>query len=181
MDRIHTLSIFTENSPGVLHRITAVFTRRKINIESLTVSETVEKGISRFTISVKCPDDLVDKVAKQINRVIEVVDIFVAKDQDLVFREIALFKLAVSSAEQREKVESELSRHDAKISYASEESIIVEKAGTEDEIASLHVFLQPYNIIQFVRSGRVALLKATRQDKSNVIESKRNVSYPVSI
>ncbi len=170
MARTYTIAAFTENSPGVLHRITILFTRRKINIESLTVSETETHGISRFTIVVKTEEDLIKKVAKQINRIIEVVDVFVAENRDLIAREIGLIKVASSPAK-RTEIEDLVSRHGGTVSLLHEDYVIVEATGEEDDIQSLYLLLEPYGIIEFLRSGRVAVLKENREDKQIFLNS----------
>ena len=83
--RRYTISVFSENTPGVLNRITIIFTRRKVNIESLTVSETEKKGVSRFTIVVVCDEKMSQKLVRAINRTIEVVDVFASENRELFF------------------------------------------------------------------------------------------------
>lgn len=106
MNARYTLCIFSENSPGVLHRITTLFTRRKLNIESLTVSETEKPGISRFTIVVVREREFAYKVADQIQRIIEVSDVYVCEDADLIFKEIALYKVASADSALRSQIET---------------------------------------------------------------------------
>jgi len=166
MPRLYTISAFTENSPGVLHRITVLFTRRKINIESLTVSETEVTGISRFTIVVRCEPDLVAKIAKQINRIIEVVDVFASENRELLYKEIALYRVSAETPEKRLEVEEHAHRYGAQVVYARADSVVVEKTGTEDDISSLFHLLDPYGIREFVRSGRIAILHQERRPGS---------------
>lgn len=157
MARIYTISAFTENSPGVLHRITVMFTRRKINIESLTVSETEVPGRSRFTIVVRCEPDLVLKIVKQLNRIIEVVDVFASENRHLIFKEIAFYRVATETQQKRLEVEEHAHRYGAQVGFAHADYIVVEKTGTEMEISSLFRLLEPYGIKEFVRSGRIAI------------------------
>lgn len=155
----HTISVFTENSPGVLHRLTVLFTRRKLNIETLTVSETERKGISRFTIVVKCEDDIIEKVTKQIARIIEVLDVSVHRNRDLIFKEIAFFKVAANIPEKRTEIDEIASRYGASMVHISAESFVLEKTGSEDEVCSLYRLLEPFGIQEFVRSGRIAITR----------------------
>jgi len=155
----HTISIFTENSPGVLHRITVIFTRRKLNIESLTVSETERKGISRFTICVISDPESVEKVLKQIARIVEVRDVSALSNNDLVYKEIAFYRVHTSDAEQRTKVEELSKNNGAAILKSAEGSIVIEKTGTEEEVNSLYSLLESFGIREFVRSGRIAITK----------------------
>ncbi len=166
MKRSYTISAFTENSPGVLHRITVLFTRRKMNIESLTVSETETHGISRFTIVLETTEELIRTIVKQLNRIIEVVDVYAAENRELIYKEIALFKINTDSSEKRKTVEDVSLRHGADIVMASDDYVIVEKTGTEDEIRSLYLIMQPHGIREFLRSGRVAMLRHDRADSS---------------
>ena len=162
MSRCYTISAFTENSPGVLHRLTVLFTRRKVNIESLTVSETEKKGISRFTIVVYSERDLVEKIAKQINRIIEVVDVFVSENKDLLYKEIAFFRVQTETPQQRTEIEELAHRHGALVIFAKDNYLVVEKTGAEEQISSLFLLLEPFGIKEFVRSGRIAILSAER-------------------
>lgn len=171
MNRTYTICAFTENSPGVLQRITVLFTRRKINIESLTVSETETKGISRFTIVISSQRELVEKIAKQIARIIEVVDVFAAENTDLIFKEIAFVKVCTDSPERRAAVEEVAHRHGATVVFVDKEYLVVEKTGSEDQIQSLYLLLQPFGIKEFVRSGRIAIFNRARQKGQIFLES----------
>ena len=162
MSRKFTVSAFSENTPGVLHRIVDLFTRRKVNIESLTVSETERRGISRFTIVVLEEKDIVQKIVKQINRVIEVVDVFASENNNLVYKEIAFYKVTPSSPEKRAEIEELANRYDANVEFANAEIMVLEKAGSEDDIRSLFRLLEPHGITEFIRSGRIAVAKTKR-------------------
>ena len=163
MQKNYTLSICSENSPGVLQRLAVLFTRRKMNIESLTVSETEKKGISRFTLVINTEPDLIRTVAKQVNRIIEVVDVFVSENSDLVFKEIAFYKLTAETPERRGQIEDVAHRYGAVVAQARGTHIVVEKTGTEEEISSLFLLLEPFGIKEFVRSGRIAILNRDRE------------------
>lgn len=162
MAQTFTLTAITENSPGVLHRITDLFTRRKINIDSLSVSETEKKGVSRFTIVVKTEKELVEKVVKQIKRVVEVLDAFVCRDSHLILREVALIKVQAKKPEERSEIEELAARYDAEVVFATEDTVIVEKTGPDEDINALYLLLEPKGIVEFIRSGRVALTKKRR-------------------
>lgn len=159
MSNLQTISIFTENNPGVLHRITVIFTRRKINIESLTVSETETKGISRFTICSHGDDETIAKLVKQIARIVEVRNISVRPNDELIYKEIALFRVSTNGAEQRSKVEELSRRYGASMVNTTAELLVLEKTGSEEEVNSLYLLLEPYGIKEFVRSGRIAINK----------------------
>jgi acetolactate synthase I/III small subunit len=157
--KIYTIIIFTENKPGVLYRIADLFLRRKINIESLTVSEIESKGLSRFTVVVKADPHIIEKVVKQLYRIIEVVKVFEKTDEELIFREIALLKVSTKNAEQREAVEKTALLCQAKVILVGNDFLMLEKSGTEEEITTLYTLVKPFGIKEYVRSGRVALSK----------------------
>lgn len=158
MNKRLTIIAFVENSPGVLHRITTLFTKRKMNIESLTVSETHKKGLSRFTIVVNSDKALALKVAKQIRRIIEVYDVILSENEELVFSEIALIKVRAQSLDVRSRVEELAKRYNSVIASGGEDFLVIQKTGREEEIDALYLVLEPYDIQDFVRSGRIALL-----------------------
>ncbi|MDD2942811.1 MAG: acetolactate synthase small subunit [bacterium] len=163
MDAKYTISAFVVNSPGVLHRIGVLFTRRKLNIDSLTVSETGRKGFSRFTICVKADKALVEKVAKQIRKIIEVVDVYVSENREILFKEIAFIKVEANTPERRLEIEEHALRYDARVVLAGEGFVVVEKTGQEDEIDSVYLMLEPFGVKEFVRSGRIAILKEEQE------------------
>jgi len=160
MSHLFTISAFTENQAGVLHRLTTVLTRRKVNIESLCVSETEQKGISRFTISIRSHEHLIKKLVAQIGRIIEVVRVTYHTDDELLFKEIAFFKVRVSDAAARAQIEGHAIKYGASIAIAAASFVVVEKTGREAEVDSLYHMLEPFGIIEFVRSGRIAMVKA---------------------
>lgn len=166
MLRHYTIAVFAENSPGVLHRVTAVFTRRKTNIDSLTVSETERSGVARFTIVVRSEDEPVSLIVKQIARIIEVVDVFYAENDALIFKEIAFYKVRTSAPESRNAVEEEAHRHRAIVVYAEPDYLVVEKTGTEEEISSLYFLLERFGVAEFIRSGRIAIGRGTRDERT---------------
>jgi acetolactate synthase-1/3 small subunit len=159
MEHLHTISVFTENSPGVLHRITVLFTRRKLNIESLTVSETERKGISRFTIVIRADDDILQKVLKQIARIVEVLDVSAKPNEELLFKEIAFYRVLAATPDKRSQIEDLSRRYNSTIVHLGESSLVIEKTGNEEEVNSLYLLLEPYGIKEFVRSGRIAIAK----------------------
>ncbi len=159
MSTRHTISVFTEDSPGVLHRITDLFTRRKINIDSLTVSATEQPGVARFTIVVTADRTILEKITRQIERVIEVRDAFLFEDSELLYKEIAFLKVETAGGEKRIELEELIHRYGGSVMYAETGFLVLEKTGTEDEINSLYTLVEPYGILEFIRSGRIAMLK----------------------
>lgn len=154
-----TIIAYTENKPGVLYRISDLFLRRKVNIDSMTVSETEQPGISRFTIVIKSTKSSVDKIVKQLYRIIEVYKVLVSEDKQLLFKEIAFIKVSTKNPAIRREIEDLVYIFRAKINYVGEEFMIVEKTGSEEVIDSLILLLRPFGIKEFVRSGRIAVIK----------------------
>ena len=156
MNQPVTFLVWTDNSPGVLLRLTTLFTRRKINVESLTVSATEEEGISRFTVVISTDPIIAATIGRQIERMIEVRRVFVFAEPDVVHREVALVRARVSP-----KVEEALriKFDDCKIVERGEKGTLIQFTGTEGEISELLIHLNPYGITEFVRSGRIAVTR----------------------
>lgn len=176
MQSNYTLSILSENSPGILHRISTIFTRRGINIESLTVSETERKGISRYTIVIKADKALAEKVTKQMQRIIEVSEVFLCENKDLIYKEIAFIKVAcVGDHQVRLKIEDLAQRYHASVLAAGDHFLVIEKSGREEEIDSLFLLLEPFGILEFIRSGRIALLKEQERAAEKVVAEEETI------
>ena len=155
----YNISVFTENSVGMLNRITIIFTRRNINIESITASESEIEGIHRYTIVVKEPKEAVRKVVSQIEKQIDVVKAFYHSDDEVVYQEIALYKLPTNMLASGGDAERIVRAHHARILTIESEFTILEKTGYPEEIKELFTELRPFGLLEFVRSGRVAISK----------------------
>ena len=137
MENAYNISVFTENSVGMLNRITIIFTRRHINIESITASESEIDGIHRYTIVVKEPKEVVRKVVSQIEKQIEVVKAFYHADSEVVYQEIALYKLPTKMIASGGDAERIVRAHNARILTIESEFTILEKTGYPQEIKDL--------------------------------------------
>ncbi|MFN3849275.1 MAG: acetolactate synthase small subunit [Spirosomataceae bacterium] len=156
----YTICVFTENSIGLLNKITIIFTRRRINIESLTVSETERKGISRFTIVIKHEKrEEVEKLVRQVRKIVEVLAVFGYLNDEIVYNEIALFKISTPLGGKSLDVETINKVYKAWVVYWGLDYVVIEKTGTETEIFEFFKYIKPHGIIEFVRSGRVAVGK----------------------
>jgi aminotransferase len=155
----YTIIAFVYDKPGVLNRLSDLFTRRKINIESLTVSTTEQQGVARFTILVEADRETIEKVVKQIYKVIEVIKVFETTDQDLIYKEIAFIKVTAKTPDQRMSIERAAALFRARIVHVAYDYLVIEITGSEDETQSLEQLLKPYGIKEFVKSGRIAVLK----------------------
>src|SRR3989344_1991588 len=129
-----TITVFSQNTPGVLYRIANLFLRRKINIESLTVSEVEAKSLSRFTIVVKEDMELVKKIAKQLERIIEVFNVLVHTDEELTSKEVALIKITLKNQIQYEQIEKVVVQFSASIVRLENDGAVIQKTGSEEDI-----------------------------------------------
>lgn len=171
-----TISLFVENKPGVLYRVSNLFLRRKINIETLTVSQTEKAGISRITLTANINEILAEKLSKELYRIIEVLKVITARDEELIFKEIALFKVAAKNPQRRLEIERLTYLFNAKIIFVGGDYLLIEQAATEEEIDSFLLLLKPFGIKEFVRSGRVALIKKEEKIKGKFLIQKQKPS-----
>lgn len=153
-----TISVFTENHVGLLQRVTSVFTRRAINIESLTVSESELPGVHRFTIAVALPRERAEKVALQLERQVEVIKAFVHEEHEVIHRDIALYKLP-ASARFDPAFHTLVRTQDARVLEENDQFVVLEQTGTQDDTAAFLSALAPWGVLEFVRSGRVAMTR----------------------
>ncbi|MGK7393138.1 MAG: acetolactate synthase small subunit [Candidatus Cyclobacteriaceae bacterium M3_2C_046] len=153
-----TITVFSENYTGLLNHITIVFTRRKINIDSIIASETEVKGIYRHTIVVSTTDEQVEKVVKQLEKIVEVIKALAHTEEKIVHREIALYKIS-NRPGIMEELEQVMKGTDAKIIFLDSDYIVIEKTGHKAETQDLFEKLKPFGVREFARSGRVAINK----------------------
>lgn len=158
MERFN-VSIFTENRIGILNRITIIFTRRYLNIESITASECEIPNVYRYTIVLTTTEDQIKKVVGQIERQIDVLKAFYHRDEQVVSQELAMYKCATDEFIKNKNVEQIIRNHQAKILSIEPEFVMIEKTGTEQEIIDLYNDLNEIRILEFARSGRVAISK----------------------
>jgi len=169
MEKEFTISVFTENQVGLLHRVTIIFTRRNINIESITVSESEIEGVHRFTITVTEEEDRIKKVVKQIEKQIEVLRAFYYPNDAIVFQEIALYKLPIHVLSNGIRMEEIIRDNNARILTVEKDYLVIEKTGHKTETQALFDILEPHGILEFVRSGRVAISRSPGRFKDYLI------------
>ena len=154
-----TITVFTENQTGLISRVVSVFTRRHINIESLTTSESAMAGIHRFTIVVKVKEEMVIKLVNQLEKQVDVMKAFYYRAEEIVYQEIALYKVPTHVFSNSDRVEQLIRSHNARILDIEPEYIVIEKTGHQRETEALLIELKEIGIYEFVRSGRVAIVK----------------------
>jgi acetolactate synthase-1/3 small subunit len=170
MKQEFTISLFTEDHIGILNQITIILTRRQINIDSITASESAVKGVHLLTIVVRTTPDLVRKVAKLFEKLVDVLKVFVHTSEEIVYQEIALYKVPTKSLMSGNAVDKIVRSHYCRFIEITTEYTVIEKTGHKEEILDLLEKLQPYGVLQFVRSGRVAITKQVRELNSYLKE-----------
>jgi acetolactate synthase-1/3 small subunit len=155
---------------GLLNRVTIVFTRRKINIESIAASDSEVQNIHRYTIVINETEDLVKKVTLQLEKQVEVIKAVYHLDEEIIYQEIALFKVPTNILMQGGEAEHIVRSHHARVLSVESEFTVIEKTGHKEETQHLFDELAPYGILEFVRSGRVAITKPMRTLTSIVNE-----------
>ncbi|SRR5690606_756768 len=153
----YTIFVITENFIGILNRITIIFTRRGINIDALTASESRISGIHRVTIEVTANEDTVIQLVNQVEKIIDVIKAFYHEDEGVVYQEIALYKIPVSRLDAG--LEKIIRQHNAKIIAAEPEFVVLELTGHKEQTQELLEILKGYGLSEFARSGRVAVAK----------------------
>jgi acetolactate synthase I/III small subunit len=165
-----TLSLFTENHIGILSQITIILTRRQINIESITASESAVKGIHLLTIVVKTNSEMVRKIARQIEKLVDVLKVFVHTSEEIVYQELALYKVSTKALMSGNIIDHLVRAYSARILEITPEYVVIEKTGHKRETNELLDQLEPYGVLQFTRSGRVAITKQVKELNSYLKE-----------
>jgi acetolactate synthase-1/3 small subunit len=156
MDRQeYNITAYTENQVGLLNRIA------KINIESLNVSPSEIEGIHRFNIVIVETEDVVEKLAKQIEKQVEVLKVYYNTNADVIWQEMALYKVPTDVIAEKVLVERLLREHGARAVVIRKDYTVFETTGHREETDNLLHALQPYGLIEFVRSARIAIIKAS--------------------
>ncbi len=155
-----TISIYSENNVGLVNRISAIFLKRHINIESLTTSLSEIENVFRFVIVVTLTESQVKRVVKQLEKQIEVIKAYYHTDEETIFQESALYKVKSESLFEERHIQNIIKESHANIVTVSPEFFVIEKTGRRHETEKLYRDLEPYGLLQFVRSGRISVTKA---------------------
>jgi acetolactate synthase-1/3 small subunit len=167
----HTLAVLVENNPGVLARVAGLFGRRGFNIESLAVGETENPAISRMTIVVAGDDRVLEQVTKQLRKLVEVIKVQDVTRMEYVDRELALIKVNAEPSKRAEIIQIvEIFR--AHIVDIGRKTLVVEVTGDEGKINALVNALKPFGIREMVRTGKVAMLRGTKNIITNGREAE---------
>ncbi|MCS3796086.1 acetolactate synthase small subunit [Niastella sp. OAS944] len=173
MKQEFTVTVYTENQIGLLNRIAIMFSRRKINIESLNTSPSEIEGIHRFTIVINELEEVVKKLARQIEKQVEVLKAYYNTNDEIVWQELALYKVPTDEIAEKVKVERLLREYGARAVVIRKDYTVFETTGQREEINKLISVLEPYGLIEFVRSARVAIIKASSGFHSKLKEFEK--------
>jgi len=155
----YTITVYTENQIGLLNRIAIIFSRRKINIESLNTSPSEVDSVHRFTIVINETEDVVRKLCRQIEKQVEVLKAYFNTQDEIVWQELALYKVPTDVIQAEVKVERLLRQYGANAVVIRKDYTVFEVSGHREETDRLIKVLEPYGLIEFVRSARVAIIK----------------------
>ena len=155
----YTVSIYTENNLGLLSRIAAIFLKRHINIESITASPSEVTEVMRFIIIVNVTEEQIKKIVGQIEKQIEVIKAFYHTDAETIYQETALYKIKSEDFLDDHNIQDFIKETNARIVTVTKEFFVIEKTGKRTEVDALYETLKPYGLMQFVRSGTIAVTK----------------------
>ncbi|GAA4297459.1 acetolactate synthase small subunit [Aestuariibaculum suncheonense] len=154
-----TISLYTENNIGLLNRVSAIFQRRHINIESLTTSQSEIDDVFRFVIVVNITEAQAAKIVKQFEKQIEVIRAYYHTDEETIYTESCMFKIKSALLFEEPQIQNIIKDSNSRIVTVNKEFFVLEKSGRRHEIESLRRDLNVFGIMQFVRAGRIAVTK----------------------
>ena len=162
MKQEYNLTIYTEHQVGLLNRIAIMFSRRKINIESLNTSPSEIESIHRLNIVINETEETVRKIIRQIEKQVDVLKAYFNTNDNIIWQELALYKVPTDVITEKVKVERLLRTCGARVVAITKEFTIFETTGQREETERLVKVLEPYGLIEFVRSARVAIIKDSK-------------------
>lgn len=175
-DKTFTISVYSENNVGLLNRISGIFLKRHINIESLNVSESEIENVFRFIIVVKTTETWVKRIVGQIEKQIDVIKAFYHTDDETIYQESALFKIKSDLLFDERQIQNFIKKSNAIIVTVARDFFVIAKTGRRSEIEELYQNLKPYGIMQFVRSGRISVSKSQMNISSMLKEFNASIS-----
>lgn len=171
--KLYTMIIYSENFAGILNQITAVFTRRQVNIESLNVCASSTPGVHKYTITCNCSEEMVQTLCKQIEKKIDVLQANYFTDDEIFIMEACLLKVSTEGLLQNPAASKAVRHRGARIVEVNPTFSIIEKKGLTDDIISLYSELNALGIVrQFVRSGRIAVTRDCIEHLDRYLESR---------
>ena len=171
--KLYTLLVYSENVAGILNQMTAVFTRRQVNIESLNVSASSIEGVHKYTITAWSDEDQIIKITRQIEKKIDVIKANYFTDDQLFIRETGLYKLSTKHVLENPEISRIIRRREASITEVNPTYVIVMKNGKTEDILNLYYALNEYDcVLQYTRSGRIAVTRAKQEQVSEFLEQR---------
>lgn len=174
MRQEYTLTIYTENQVGLINKIAIMFSRRKISLESLNTSPSEIENIYRFTIVVKETEEVVKNLVRQLEKIVDVFKVFYNTNEEIIWQQIALYKLATPVIMKEVKVERLLREYGAKAVVIRNDYTVFEVTGQDNEINNLLKELDQYGLIEFVKSSRIAIIKSSDGMHQQVLDMEKN-------
>lgn len=168
-----TISVYTENNIGLLNRISAIFQRRHINIESMNISVSEIESVSRFTIVVIMTEEKVKKIIGQIEKQVEVIKAYYHTEEEIIYQESCIFKMKSDLLFDERQIQNIIKDSNARIVTVNKQFFVIEKSGRKEEIELLYRELSVFGIMQFTRSGRIAVSKEEMKI-SNMLKAINN-------
>lgn len=156
---LYTVSIYTENNIGLLNRISAIFQRRHVNLESINISVSEIENVSKWTVVVKLTEERMKKIIGQIEKQVEVIKAYYHTEEETIYQESCMFKLNSSLLFDEREIQNIIKESNARIVTVNREFFVIEKSGRKEELELLHRELSVFGIMQFTRSGRIAVTK----------------------
>jgi len=174
MKKEYTLTVFTENQVGLINKIAILFSKRKISLESFNSSPSEIENIYRFTIVVKETDEIVKNLVKQLEKIVDVFKVYSNTNDEIIWQQMALYKVPTNVIIKEVKVERLLREFGAKAVVIREDYTVFETTGQEDEINNLLEKLTKFGLIEFVKTARIAIIKANEGIHKKIIAMEKN-------
>jgi len=172
MKKEFIITAYSENHIGLTNRLTIIFTRRNVNIESLTGSESALPGIHKLTIVVIEEEEKVKNIVKQIDKQVDILKSFYHTNEEMIYQEIALYKVATKALMESDEIEKLIRNQNARILEITPEYTVIEKTGHKEETQELFQQLNKFGVLQFIRSGRVALTRSSIEKLSEFLNER---------
>lgn len=169
----YTITVYTEDQIGILSRVAIIFSRRKINIQNLNTSPSEVPGIHRFNIVIEETEEIVKKLVRQIEKQVEVLKAYYNTNDEIIWQEMALYKVPTDAIAEKAKVERLLHQFGARAIAIRKDFTVFETTGHREETDKLIAALEPYGLIEFVRSARVAIIKDSKSFHDKVKEFEK--------
>jgi acetolactate synthase-1/3 small subunit len=175
---LYTITVFSENTVGVLNQITTIFTRRQLNIETLSVSPSAIKGIHKFTITTFAEsEEVIKKLIPLIDKRVDILKAYYNTNEDLVHQELALYKLSTEKVLEHGSIEYLVRKYNVRILEVSNDCVVFLKAGHYEETQGLFEELaESIGVLQFVRSGRIAITKSKVERLSDMLAKRERAN-----